>query len=271
MLLSNCLYGQQQSLLSKAYFFAEVTPPQFRWFDHKITKHSPHSYSSLINTLGDWDDIYRGIGVRINSKMTLEMGYYWLNYWDGVDVKNTTCEWGGGGSSGNIEVANHYSLKFSYSLFKFYLLKKPIKFYCGVGYTYARQDGGKTLSRTYGIIFPCREPQDTGRYFVRSIEHIADLAEDFHLLEANFKFDYEFSKYVSFTTTIGFNQGFETLGKSEFKYYTTGEPTYYAESETKGSNIYCSIGLRLAPFVDVEKRNRKSKKRRTKPQKRYVE
>jgi hypothetical protein len=268
----HCAYCQQTSFLSKIYFSAEIVPPQYRWFDHKITKHSPHSFNNFLRPISDnWDEIYLGIGAKINKKMTLEVGYYPLDYWDGVDVQNTSCEYGGGGMSGNVEVADHYYLKFNFSPFQFKLLNRPMKFYCGIGYTYARQSGNNTLSGTDGFVLPCRDDKDTARFFVRTIEYKADLAKDFHLIDASIRLDYEFSKYMSLTGAIGFNQGFETLGRSKFKYYTTGRPTYEVESMTKGSNIYCSIGLRLSPFVDVEKRTKKKRSKKTKTQKRYVD
>jgi hypothetical protein len=271
ILIPNFSYGQEKSFLSKVYFFTEVTPPQLRWFDHKITKNSPHSYKRLIVPIGNWDEIYIGVGARINNKTTIEAGRYFLDYWDGVDVQNTSCAYGEGGSSGNTESANHYFLKFSYSIFKFNLFRKPLKFYCGLGYTYARRIGGNGADFAFTTVLPCRDSNDTLRSFVSTLEQSSNLAKDFHLLEGNIKFDYEFSKYMSFTTTLGFNQGFKVLGRSKYKYYATGEPTYYAESETKGNNIYWSLGLRLSPFANVEKRAKKKKSKTLKPQKRYNE
>ena len=87
-------------------------------------------------------------------------------------------------------------------------------------------------------------------------ESITDLTKNFHLLMLDFKMAYEFSDYIGITTSIGFNQGFKTLGIYKMRYDITGEPTNYSESTTKGSNFYLTVGVNILPFSHIGKRSK---------------
>ncbi len=261
------LHAQQPSMLSKFYFLIETTPPQFRWYDTKITKPSEHTSPTWIRSIGDWDELTVGIGTRLNKNINIELGYYSMTYWGGMSIDTKDCI--GMESGGNLETGDHFYSKFLYSPFSFNLLHKPLKLYGSLAYTYglSSRDGWDLKIGTF--IRDC----ENGKVFISNdMESEKGLTKNFHLLSTEIKLDYEFSKYMSLTTAIGFNQGFKVLGIYKEWYEIQGEPKrYYVESTTKGSNFYWSFGLRISPFKDVKKRVEKKKTTKIKAQGRYVD
>jgi hypothetical protein len=244
-LMSFKAFSQTAASLSRFYFSLDVVPPNMRWFDNKITKPTDFTVSSWRRPLDVWNGFPIAIGFKVNKKTNLELGYFNMSYWNGVKHLIPSCTDSDFRTNEKQEQANHIFARVYHTPFQFKILNDPLKFYFGLGYAFAHssKDGFGYFSASSA----CNDNLKT--VIVTSKESTTDLTKNFHLLMVDCKIAYEFSDYMSVTTSVGFNQGFKILGIYRMKYDITNEPTRYSESTTKGSNLYWSIGLHILPFT----------------------
>ncbi len=239
--------------ISKFSFSFEFTPPTLRWFDNKLTKPNEFTHSGFQREHpSNWNDFPISIGYELNKKTSLQLGTYKMRYLNGVyyDIPNCTNSFK---KENDYQVkARHFFAKVYHTPFQIKILGDPLQFNFGLGYVFAHsiQDGFGSST----IILPCDLRASTLTTIATG--STGDFQKNFHLIVADVKLAYDFSDYVSVTTSFGFNQGFKTLSIFRLRYELTGEPIRYSESATKGSNIYWNFGFRFRPFQKREKVNK---------------
>jgi hypothetical protein len=253
------LSAQKPHWLSTLYVNVETSPAQMRFFRNKITSAENQKGGQWAPTIATWE-WYGGIGVRINSILNIEVGYYQRTYYNGANHFNIPkCEDNFGSWTSQDSDVKHYYLRFYYQALKGKFFRKPIHFYTGLGYAYAVSPGPSSFRIDFGGQCFNDPSKYYYNYHYRSIDAIQPT---YHLLEASLKMEYQIFKHLGLTFSTNYNQGFKTIGIFKMDYGIVGGGYKgYFESETKGTNFEFCFGAKLYPFANLEQKPKKRKKK----------
>ena len=183
------------------------------------------------------------LGLVYKEKYGVEFGYFNELYYAGIYTKTpdgALC-----GQSTSKDLIHNYYLKAIYMLYEY----KKFSLYPEFSFIYG--------SATYwdGDEFKLSGPQCKDMYIkdydVKNIDQ--GLHKYYLFLNGDLKIEYKCNKKYSISTSVGYNQGFKTLGYARGYYIYKNEPKQYFKNEGKGSNLYFTIGLKYHYLVNPKK------------------
>ncbi len=237
------------SLIVNAQFFGEI----YMGFDlkdksefHTILKPSKYLINKNTDspTILSFPSTQLFFGLRYKEKYGMEFGFFKELYFAGTYMKlpdNSIC---GGASS--VDLMNDYYIKLNSRIFKY----KMFSIYPEMSFIY-----GSAKYWDAGII-GINGPQCKG-IFIKTYEEKGidvGLNKYYLFLNADIKTEYRFKKKYSITSSVGYNQGFKTIGQARGYYIYNNEPKQDFLNKTKGDYLYFTIGLKYHYKVDYSQR-----------------
>lgn len=214
----------------------------------------------VINRINDAEGLFDTpplnffLGLMFKEKYGIELGYFKEFYSPSIFTMtpdDVLC-----GRSTSVDLLHNYYLKVNYMLYKY----KKFSIYPELSFIYG--------NATYwdGLPLGGSGPGCIDMYIKEYYEKGIDwgLHKYYLFLNGDLKIDYRFKKKYSLTASVGYNQGFKTMGYARGYYIYKDEPKQYFKNDTKGSNYYFTIGLKYHYKVKpkqedtlIEKGNRK--------------
>ncbi len=251
--------------LVQVVFFvnAQVASEIYAGFDlknkyeyHKVLLPSKYIVNRIDDTNGLFStpNTHLFLGTMFKDKYGIELGYFNELFQAGiytVTPDGILC-----GESRSIDLIDNYYIKVNYRLFKY----KKISIFPELSFIYG--DAKYWNTTPISISGPGCKDLYIKVYDKKGVDW--GLHKYYLFLNGGIKIDYSFNRKYSITASMGYNQGFKTMGYSRGYYIYKGEARQYFKNRTKGTNYYFTIGFKYHYKVNpkkesflVEKGNRK--------------
>lgn len=187
------------------------------------------------------------IGLRFKDRYGIEFGYYHELKSAGAYMNlpgNKLC-----GFYGSVDFLFNYYLKFNSRIYQhgnFSIYPELSFMYGSAAYWY---------SGVINIAGPSCKSLYIKDYYIKGVDY--GLHKSYIFINGDIKVEYRFMKKFSITASVGYNQGFKTLGYARGYYIYKDEPKRDFKNSTKGNSTFFTVGLKY--HYKVEKYQRKIK------------
>ena len=194
------------------------------------------------------------IGHELSNNLILESGIYSVNYWHGVNFKESA-SWSSGSSFSSIQVP--IRLKRKINIYKNKLLITPY-FGVNLAYNLSGLPKGSITGHSSGSF----SSPDT--YFEYNADNYGNLSNFFFITEGGFSIDYKNRNDFQWSIITSYNQGLSKVSKQVVRYTVNDESEQSGVYTSKGSNFQVLLSLKypISNFwLQKEKLNNKKEER----------